>query len=184
MVGTFGVARWNGSDWHVEPAIGSWLQRASCGLDSARFGVIEHLLRFAVHDLGASGIGVLLIVGDESMSASTSTSTFEQRLAEPPPLRLDRPVDLGPLRHVLSQLDGAAVFDAQGTLRQVGVRLIPSAEAERRIDATGGTRHTSARRYSYDAPAAIVVAVSESGPVTVFRNGTIIGRSPVDHQQR
>jgi DNA integrity scanning protein DisA with diadenylate cyclase activity len=54
---------------------------------------------------------------------------------------------------------------------------VPSPDAERDVEATGGTRHTAARRYSADDPEAVVVAVSESGPVTVFRAGRIIGRS-------
>ena len=38
-------------------------------------------------------------------------------------------------------------------------------------------RHTSGRRYSFDDPAATVIVVSEDGPVTVLRNGELIGRS-------
>ena len=60
----------------------------------------------------------------------------------------------------------------------LGVRLVPSADAEAAIGALGGTRHTSARRYSHDDPDAVVIAVSEDGPVTVFRHGDVVGRSP------
>ena len=66
-----------------------------------------------------------------------------------------------------------------GTLRQLGVLLVPSSASEIEIDPFRGTRHTSARRYSFDDPTAIVVVVSEQGPVTVLRAGQIIGRSPV-----
>jgi len=45
------------------------------------------------------------------------------------------------------------------------------------VEAFGGTRHTSGRRYSYDDPLATVVAVSEDGPVSVLRNGEVLGRS-------
>ncbi len=38
-------------------------------------------------------------------------------------------------------------------------------------------RHTSARRYSYDDPQATVIVVSEDGPVTVLRNGRLLGSS-------
>jgi hypothetical protein len=82
------------------------------------------------------------------------------------------------LRHALAQVDGAAVFDADGVLRQLGVRLVPSATAEEGVDAFGGTRHTSGRRYSFDDPSATVVAVSADGPVSVLRNGAVLGRSP------
>lgn len=171
VVGSFGVARWESGEWHIEPPFGSWLRRASCGLDSATLPTLERLLRFAVHDLGSSAIGALLILGARGSAA------FEERLSPPPPLHIDRPSDLGPLRHVLSQVDGAALFDADGTLRSLGLRLVPSAESERSVAPTGGTRHTAARRYSADEPDAVVVAVSESGPVTVFRHGEVIGRS-------
>ena len=171
VVGSFGVARWEAGDWHLEPPFGSWLERAACGLDATSLPTLEGLLRFAVHDLGSSGIGALLVLG------AAHSATFEERLSPPPPLHVDRPSDLGPLRHVLSQVDGAALFDTDGTLRNLGLRLVPSAESERSVAPTGGTRHTAGRRYSADEPDAVVVAVSESGPVTVFRRGEVIGRS-------
>jgi DNA integrity scanning protein DisA with diadenylate cyclase activity len=74
-------------------------------------------------------------------------------------------------------VDGAAIFDVDGVLRQLGVRLVPSNEAEQNVDAFGGTRHTSARRYSHDDPLATVIVVSEDGPVSVLRNGAVLGRS-------
>jgi len=170
LAGSFGVARWDGTGWHVEPPFESWLRRASCGLGDDGV-VLDRLLRFAVHDLGAAGIGALFVLGGAQRDG------FEQRLASPPALHVDHPSDLGPLRHVLTQVDGAALIDRDGVLRHLGVRLVPSVAAERSIDALGGTRHTSARRYSFDDPEAIVVAVSEDGPVTVFRGGRIVGRS-------
>ena len=57
-------------------------------------------------------------------------------------------------------------------------RLVPSTTAEADVPAFRGTRHTSARRYSHDDPAAVVIAVSEDGPVSVFRNGAMVGHSP------
>ena len=39
------------------------------------------------------------------------------------------------------------------------------------LEVTGGTRHTSARCYSYDEPRTLVITVSEDGPVTVFSHG-------------
>jgi DNA integrity scanning protein DisA with diadenylate cyclase activity len=78
---------------------------------------------------------------------------------------------------VLTQTDGAALFDADGRLLALGALLIPTADAEVSVGPVGGTRHTSARRYSHDDPEAVVIAVSEDGPVTVFRRGDVIGRS-------
>jgi DNA integrity scanning protein DisA with diadenylate cyclase activity len=93
-------------------------------------------------------------------------------------LQIRQASHLAPLRHALAQIDGAAVFDADGVLRRLGVRLIPSNAAEESVDAFRGTRHTSGRRYSFDDPLATVIAVSEDGPVTVLRNGEVLGRTP------
>ncbi len=37
-----------------------------------------------------------------------------------------------------------------------------------------GMRHTSALRYSHDDPGAIVIVVSEAGPVTLMHGGRAI----------
>lgn len=173
LVGDFGVLRTEGYRWHHEPPVEDLLKLvADSGLTRTR--VIRALVEFAVHDLGASGIGALLIL----RAGAVRGPLVEARLADPPPLKVLTPFHLAPLRHALSQIDGAAVFDQDGTLCQLGLRLVPSLEAENRVEPLGGTRHTSARRYSYDDPSALVVVVSEDGPVTVFREGKVLGRSP------
>lgn len=168
-----GVLRWDGMTWHREPLVTRWIDAMSAANAPTQRHVFAQLLAFAVHDLGARGIGALLI----HQSEHQSSPNFEQRLAVPPPLDIRVPEDLTPMRHVLSQIDGAAVFDNDGILRQLGVRLVPSAEAIADVDGHRGMRHTSARRYSFDDPNAIVIVVSEDGPVSVMRNGVILGRT-------
>lgn len=175
LAGSFGVARWDGLGWHVAPPVAEWLAWASCGIDDEGSSVVDQLLQFAVHDLGSTAIGSLLVYG--LSEADRSVGRIEHRLPPPPPLNVCRPTDLAPLRHVLTQLDGAAVFDAEGTLVDLGVRLVPSADADAAIEPLRGTRHTNGRRFSYDFPTAVVIAVSDEGPVTVFRNGRVIGQS-------
>ena len=58
-------------------------------------------------------------------------------------------------------------------LRQDGVRLRPRPQTESEVEGFGGMRHTTARRYSVDEPDAVVIVVSEDGPVTVMRRGSI-----------
>lgn len=172
IVGPFGVLRTAGFEWHYEPPVVG-LVDAIVDLDGAHRRAVGELLEFAVHDLGAAGIGAILIMRPQTIVRSAG----EERLPTPPPLRISTPFHLAPLRHALSQIDGAAVLDHDGTLIQLGVRLVPSHDAEASVAPIGGTRHTSARRYSYDDPTAIVVAVSDDGPVTVFRQGEMIGHS-------
>ncbi len=173
VAGSFGVLRWQGLWWHHEPPVGSWIDVVAACSVHGDLQVLEALLEFAVHDLGSMGIGSLLIYRPDAGPAPV----VENLLPTPPPLLIRRPFHLGPLRHALSQVDGAAVFDATGMLRQLGVRLVPSQDAEKSVPPYQGTRHTSGRRYSHDDPLATVIAVSEDGPVTVFRNGAVLGRS-------
>ena len=173
LVGGFGVLRTEGFRWHFEPPVDS-LVDVVADWEQAGREVTKALLEFAVHDLGGRGVGAILIL----RSGAIRGPAIEERLPVPPALRVGTPFHLAPLRHALDQVDGAAVFDHDGALRQLGVRLIPSLDAEDLVDPFRGTRHTSARRYSYDDPSALVVAISEDGPVTVFREGKIVGSSP------
>jgi len=176
VVGATGVLRWDNIAWHHEPPVAAWIDAFSvCGAHGDR-EVLTMLLEFAVHDLGARGIGALLVY----QPRDDTDATYEIRLPTPPPLRIARPADLAPLRHVLAQIDGAAIFDVTGTLLQLGVRLVPSAVAESDVEGFGGMRHTSGRRYSFDDPKATVIVVSEDGPITVLRSGHILARSDPD----
>jgi len=173
VVGRFGVLRWDGLQWHHEPPLHTWIHAvAAPGYDGDPL-VLEAMLEFAIHDLGARRIGALLIY----RPANDPGPAVEERIPTPPPLRIQMPSHLAPLRNALAQVDGAAVFDADGVLRQLGVRLVPSNAAEDNVDAVGGTRHTSGRRYSHDDPRATVIAVSDDGPVSVFRDGAVLGHS-------
>jgi hypothetical protein len=175
IIGDFGVLRSVGLGWHHEPPISSWIDSLQVCAYTGDRDVLETMLEFAVHDLGARGTGAILVYRPDDGDGSVP---FELRLPTPPPLRITRPSDLAPLRHVLGQVDGAAIFDSAGTLRQLGVRLIPSAEAESDVAGYRGMRHTSGRRYSFDDRNATVIVVSEDGPVTVLRKGVLLGSSP------
>ena len=170
VVGDYGVFRWSGLGWRHEPLVSHWIDGLASG-DHVDRVVLQRLLEFAVHDLGARGIGAILVHRpDRSL-----THNLERRVPPPPRLHITRPMALAPLRHALAQTDGAALFDADGMLVEIAVRLVPSIEAEVSIDGFRGMRHTSARRYSHDDPGATVIVVSEEGPVTVFRAGRLAG---------
>ncbi|HEX4244640.1 MAG TPA: hypothetical protein VHY77_03655, partial [Acidimicrobiales bacterium] len=173
VAGSFGVFRWEGLSWHHEPPVATWIDIVTASEANGDPDVLEALLEFAVHDLGSLGIGSLLIYRPDGEPGPP----VEERLPTPPALRIRHVAHLAPLRHALAQVDGAAIFDARGALRQLGARLVPSPAAEATVEAFGGTRHTSGRRYSHDDPLATVIAVSEDGPVSVLRNGAVLGRS-------
>lgn len=173
VIGVFGVVRRDVAGWHHEPPLEAWIEGVPGCFHDGQRTVLGKLLDFAVHDLGARGIGSLLVLHP----AGDLAAGHEHRLPAPPVLRIDRPHDLAPLRHALAQTDGATIFDPSGTLRWMGVRLVPSRASEDVVRPLRGTRHTSALRYSHDDPEAFVIVVSEDGPVTVMRGGGIVGRS-------
>lgn len=176
VVGPAGVVRHHVTSWHHEAPLEAWIGTIPGCTHADGPTALGRLLDFAVHDLGARGVGALLVLHP----TGDLTIAHEQRLPVPPELHIDRPPALAPLRHALAQADGATVFDRAGVLRQMGVRLVPSRAAEQAVRPLGGTRHTSARRYSYDDPDSVLIVVSEDGPVTVLQAGERIGRSPSD----
>ena len=173
VAGASGVLRWKGVSWHYEPPVASWLNALTANSAEGDPAVLRAMLAFAVHDLGSLGIGALLVYRPDSEPGPP----VEERLPEPPALHVRQASHLAPLRHALAQIDGAAIFDAEGVLRQLGVRLVPSNASEQSVEPMGGTRHTSGLRYSYDDERATVIAVSEDGPVSVFRRGVVLGTS-------
>jgi hypothetical protein len=176
VAGEFGVIRTDGLSWHLEPPVDTWLDQTCRHRPGIADGVLEAAIAFAVHDLGANGTGATLVIhpNDADPSLLGAGTTHDP---EPPPLRLGSAPDLAPLRHVLVQLDGASLFDGTGTLCALGAHLVPSRLAEATVARVGGTRHTSARRFSHDHPTAVVVTVSEDGPVTVFEAGEVAASS-------
>jgi hypothetical protein len=178
MVGEFGVLRWDGVGWHHEPPLKPWMRQVAGPGFHGDAMVLAKLMAFAVYDLGATGVGAVLVYRPSAECGPTP----EVLLPPPPPYEIARPEDLGPLRHVLALVDGAAVFDGTGTLQELGVRLVPSAESEADVAPFRGMRHTSALRYSADDPSATLIVVSEDGPVSVIRNGELLAR-PVEHPQ-
>jgi hypothetical protein len=177
VVGDFGVLRWEGLAWHHEPPVATWVDAFAALPSIGDRDVLKAILAFAVHDLGSLGIGALLVYRVDDASGPR----MEEPVPTPPPLEIRTVSHLAPLRHALGQVDGAAVFSPDGVLRRLGVRLVPSRGSESAVAALGGTRHTSGLRYSYDDPSAIVIVVSEDGPVSVLRNGQVLGRS--DHRR-
>jgi DNA integrity scanning protein DisA with diadenylate cyclase activity len=172
VFGPSGLVRWDGISWYHEPPVGAWVDALSDTGSGAVKAGLRTALRFAVHELSARHVGATLICRPNT--AAPPLAGWDQRFPTAPPLTLRDRGGSAALRHVLSQIDGAAVLSPEGDLLHLGVRLVPSPRAEQSISPVGGTRHTSAIRYSYDDPDAVVIVVSEDGPVTVMHHGRTI----------
>ncbi len=181
VFGPSGVVRWNGVDWHHDAPIDSWIQRLRTVAPDVSVAGAKPLLRFAIHELGGRRIGATLIL--RPADRPPPAGRLEPLVHNPPRLRLEHVGEEAALAQALSQTDGASIFDSDATLVSIGIRLAPSAEATQTIGAMEGMRHTSALRYSHDDPHAVVIVVSEDGPVTLMHGGRAITTiDPSDEQ--
>ena len=172
VFGPSGVVRWNGIDWHHDAPIDAWLGRLGRVAPDVSVAGVQPLLRFAIHELGGRGIGATLIV--RPVDRAAPAARIEPLVHNAPRLRLQHVGEEAALAQALAQTDGASIFDTDATLVSLGVRLAPSSDAERAVAALSGMRHTSALRYSHDDPHAVVIVVSEDGPVTLMHGGRAI----------
>jgi DNA integrity scanning protein DisA with diadenylate cyclase activity len=164
------VVSWDGRSWSSRPTASSLLptlERHATGVDHRVAGAA---LELALHWLSPARVGATFVVCDEFDKAS-----FDKTGAtEPPGLTLANRRHFPPIMSCLMQRDLATVVDGTGAVRAVGVGLRASAAADAEVSHPRGMRHRSAQRWSFDHPEAVVVVVSEDGPVTVFAAGEAV----------
>ena len=132
--------------------------------------IVRRLLELCHHRISPAKAGATLVY---SLVEHRDT---EQRRdggvhVEPLGLSVLQEADVALLLHQAKYRDGAMLVGADGRLLAVNVILQSSRESERMIPASGGTRHTSAARHTYDRPDVLAFVVSTDGPVTVFSDG-------------
>lgn len=158
-----------GRRWTVSPTLADALDHVLGVVTMADRQVLFALLEFAYYVLSPWRIGATLVwvLSDRSPDdMATDLRPFRLRLgagADEPPLSL--------AAHLLAQFDGATVVDRAGSFLTTGVHLTASRHAQDIIPPRPGTRHTSARRASFDYADTLVVTVSADGPVSVFSDG-------------
>src|SRR4051812_29319969 len=86
-------------------------------------------------------------------------------------LNVTKKVQYPALRALLRRHDGAVFVSPSGQILSLGHHLKYSEKATQIILQAGATRHTSAKRFSYDEPRVVIVTVSEDGPVSIFSDG-------------
>lgn len=167
--GPEGVVRWDGIAWYHDEPINDLHRDLSKHVPHIPAEVLRVLLLFAIHELSPRRIGATLVWRpDDGLSIGGRS---ERRYSRVPGVGLSQPGGPAAIANVLAQTDGAAFFDDRGEMVALGVHLVPSDAAKEKIDLVGGTRHSSALRYSFDDLDAVVIVVSESGPVSVMHAG-------------
>jgi hypothetical protein len=170
VCGPEGVVTWDGTQWSFKPLAEHHAAAIRRLAPDVSPEVLAGLLELCVHWLSAGRIGatlVLSLLGDPRRLARVELSAA----MSVPPLQVTRREHLPLLRSVLAQTDRAALVASDGMVTTLGVGLRPSDRAVSLVDSTGGTRHSSARRFSFDEPSVIVFVVSAGGPVSVFSDG-------------
>lgn len=150
-----------------------WVQLAhATDADDQAVHVGGPLLDLSLHLLSPRGIGTTFIWYPRG--TVSSQGQFAQSM-RPLAVRLGvaEPLHGEPLASVLAAVDGACVVGPEGDVLGVEafVRSSDLAMDVVRQHQNQGARHTSAARFSFDEPDAVVFVVSADGPVTVYSDG-------------
>jgi hypothetical protein len=168
---------WNGASWSETPYADSYSNVVLRSVPEARPAVLAAILDFCIHTIGPAETGAALVWSlDQNGSERLGHLRRPAPRVQLPALSLLDPLSHGPLRQLLSQLDGAALVDTDGRVVEAGVHLTGSDRSAKliRIRPGRGTRHGSARRFSFDEDRTVVFVVSEDGPITVYSDGGVI----------
>ena len=112
--------------------------------------LIADLLDYAHHELSPRRIGATLVWNLRESQVEGGDSIGMD-------LNIRRTVDRHLLTEFLAQTDGATMVLPNGSIANCGVHLTYSDKAKALLPEIGGTRHTSARRFTYDHPESIAV---------------------------
>lgn len=132
--------------------------------------VVRGLLELSHHRISAKKIGatILYVLTD---GAATNRQRDEGVNVAALNLSVLNATEEPLLLHQARYRDGALLVGRDGRLLAVNVILRPTRASEQAVPVTGGTRHTSAARHTYDCPDVLAFVVSSDGPVTVFSDG-------------
>ena len=124
------------------------------------------LLQFAYYELSLRGIGATLVYWLDDKYTHT-TSPIKDNFN----LNFNSASHQQMMKQYIAYNDGAVIINEENRILGGQTHLSYSDNSKDMIEAYAGTRHTSARRFSFDYPRAIIVTVSMDGPVSIFSDG-------------
>lgn len=166
-----GIVEWDTVWWTIKPFADRHAAPILRLAPQADPAILKGLLELCAHWLSAGGVGGTLVWYLVDVGEGAFARVDLSKSVHGPALSAARHDHFAPLLSALGQMDRAAIVLRDGAVARFGVALAPTDRAAALVGATGGTRHTSARRFSFDEPRALVFVVSEDGPVTVFSDG-------------
>lgn len=133
---------------------------------------MNSLLRMTYYTLSSRNVGTTLVWRvkgrEQSILNGLSTVGLDLRELE---LSVNEVSAISRIEHLLKYHDGAAIISPEGTIEYLGAHLSYNEETAKNISEDGGTRHTSAKRFSFEHGEAIVFVVSQDGPVSIYSDG-------------
>lgn len=130
------------------------------------------LLRLAYYFLSSRNIGTTLVwrirePGERTVEGLSDKGFDVGEMG----LRTTNESEYPVIEHLLKYRDGAAIIGPTGNIERVGTHLLYGDDAAEKIQPDGGTRHTSAKRFSFEHGETVVFVVSQDGPVSIYSDG-------------
>ncbi|ACK70808.1 hypothetical protein PCC7424_2387 [Gloeothece citriformis PCC 7424] len=165
--------------WRRKPSVKLMMKKILTEIPDCNPEILQSILEFCFHELSPRNIGNILVwclspqIPSEliSLLPNTSLGNVKKNVE----VKINSSEDLPILRHVLMFTDGATLLDYEGNIIGIGIHLKYSETSLQLVLSYKGTRHTSAKRFSYDFPETLIFVVSDDGPVTIFCQGMSIG---------
>ncbi len=172
--GANGIAIHEFRRWRKKPTLKHAVNLLLRHAPSIKIASVRKILSFCHYLLSPRRIGATLVWYCESPSTEALLNARGLTPLEPYSMNIVSGTNTHTFKSLLERFDGAALLDADGSVRGIGAHLSASERAAQCVRQMDGTRHTSAKRYSYDFSESIVFTVSADGPVTVFSEGARI----------
>jgi len=152
----------------------------SCRLHPEESFILRELISLAVHGLSAQGVGCTIVYKRTEGKFDSIEPLGEYAISDVEYMRVDDSRWHNAIIELLAQKDGAVLVQKNGTIEMIGARL-KDCNIQEMLPSRGGTRHSSAKRYSAAYPDCIVLVISSDGPVTIYSSGVKVEpRDPLE----
>lgn len=166
-----GIAIHELRNWRIKPNIKITTEIIRRSVPMINCSDVSKILEFCFYSLSANKTGATLVWFLREPDSTAFIAAKPQMDTQALHINLLSSQNLLPLQSILERNDGAALISPVGDVIGIGAHLQQSEKSTRLIAAYSGTRHTSARRFSYDWAESIIFTVSSDGPVSIFSDG-------------
>ena len=141
-------------------------------MPSQLYSTLLPLLRLTYYFLSSRNIGTTLVWRVREPVERTIEGLSDKGLyVKEMDLSTNDESEYSVIEHLLKYRDGAAIIGPTGNIEYVGTHLMYGDDAAEKIQPDGGTRHTSAKRFSFEHDETVVFVVSQDGPVSIYSDG-------------